>query len=329
MENILQVESAGVHDSTQYLSELSAKDKPWDKHRAQTDKIQALYLESGFDRYAERVAECSGQLLFAWDADMETGECVLKLRSARFCRVRNCPVCQWRRSLLWKARFLSRLPLLQRDYPKARFILLTLTVPNPQITELRSTLSDMSAAWNRMQRTSEMKKILGFVRTTEVTLGNSGADYCHPHYHALLMVQPSYFGKDYVTRDRWLEMWQKAYRDESITQVDVRAIGVKSTDGFDNQLIKALPEVLKYATKPGDFEKAGADWFGTYVQQVNRLRFLATGGALKNYLSEQYSESDMIHPEGEQPDGDGIKSVLVFGWKKIEKRYKKQATIEL
>ncbi|WP_170869787.1 protein rep, partial [Shigella sonnei] len=26
----------------------------------------------------------------------------LRLREAHFCRVRHCPVCQWRRSLMWQ-----------------------------------------------------------------------------------------------------------------------------------------------------------------------------------------------------------------------------------
>jgi hypothetical protein len=26
------------------------------------------------------------------------------LSASRFCRVRTCPVCQWRRSLMWKAK---------------------------------------------------------------------------------------------------------------------------------------------------------------------------------------------------------------------------------
>ena len=34
----------------------------------------------------------------------------------------------------------------------------------------------------------------------------------HPHYHALLLVKPSYFTKNYIKQSEWVEMWQKALR---------------------------------------------------------------------------------------------------------------------
>lgn len=329
--------------STDYLSDMSERDKPWDVHRAQSDQIQALHQQVGFLNYAGRMADCSGVLLFRWDADLNTGEERIKLHKARFCRVRTCPTCQWRRSLLWMHRCLSGLPALAAAHPSARFALLTLTVPNCPISDLRSTLKGMSSAWNRLQRFPEMRRVLGWLRTTEVTVGAGGS--AHPHYHALLMLPASYFKKDYVHRDRWLEMWQQATGDNFITQVDIRAIKkIWKTDaqpagavaagadvpGVSSEFYRALPEVLKYATKPADFLKATPEWFKTYVEQVHKLRFLATGGALKNFLSEQTTEDELIHPEGEQPpEGDGFKTCLVFGWEKPEKRYKRRGDLVL
>ncbi|WP_253297333.1 protein rep, partial [Vibrio cholerae] len=56
---------------------------------------------------------------------METGETRLRLRSAQFCRVRHCPVCQWRRSLTWQARIYHSLPKIVVDYPSSRWLFLT------------------------------------------------------------------------------------------------------------------------------------------------------------------------------------------------------------
>lgn len=334
MESITFLSSGRYVRSTSYLSDMSERDKPWDIHRAQADNIQALHQQVGFLNYAGRMADCSGVLLFRWDADLDTGEETIRLHKARFCRVRTCPTCQWRRSLLWMHRFLSRLPALAAVHPSARFVLLTLTVPNCQVSDLRTTLKGMSSAWHRFLRFPEMQKILGWLRTTEVTTGRI-RDHAHPHFHALLMVPASYFsGRDYVQRDRWLEMWQQAMRDYSITQVDIRAIkpvsGAAGADipGVSSELYRALPEVLKYATKPGDFLKATPEWFKAYVEQVHKLRFLATGGVLKNFLSEQTTEDELIHPEGEQPpDGDGFKTCVVFGWEKLEERYKRRGDL--
>ena len=91
--------STGLGDG---LSDFSPADRPWDVHRAQAEDVQAIYSTAAeFERYAQRIATCSGLLRFGWHPDSDTGEVHMGLREARFCRVRHCPVCQWRRSLMW------------------------------------------------------------------------------------------------------------------------------------------------------------------------------------------------------------------------------------
>ncbi|SPF56430.1 hypothetical protein SBA4_860009 [Candidatus Sulfopaludibacter sp. SbA4] len=47
---------------------------------------------------ADRIEECSQVLGFAWVPEKDDSNVLtLLLREARFCRVRHCPVCQWRR----------------------------------------------------------------------------------------------------------------------------------------------------------------------------------------------------------------------------------------
>lgn len=92
-----------------YLTDLSEKDKPWDLHRSEADQVRDLYQEGGNVRYGERIEACAKWLAFALVATDE-GEREFRLQSAHFCRVRHCPVCQWRRSLMWKARFRKALP---------------------------------------------------------------------------------------------------------------------------------------------------------------------------------------------------------------------------
>ena len=108
------------------LSELSPRDKPWDKHRGNADKVAALYAGSEFQRYGDRVEFCSELLKFGLVPDADEGDLKLRLRAARFCRVRHCPVCQWRRSLMWKAKAYKVLPKVVETYPKHRWLFLTL-----------------------------------------------------------------------------------------------------------------------------------------------------------------------------------------------------------
>ena len=42
-----------------YLSQISPKDKPWDKHRKHADIVESYYSGSDFDKYAEKMSFCS------------------------------------------------------------------------------------------------------------------------------------------------------------------------------------------------------------------------------------------------------------------------------
>ena len=80
------------------LSTVSKRDSVWDTHRNDTATVGDIYaLNAQFERYSERMGDCSGYLKFG------IGESGLKLKEASFCRVRYCPVCQWRKSLYWRA----------------------------------------------------------------------------------------------------------------------------------------------------------------------------------------------------------------------------------
>ena len=96
----------------------------------------------------------------------------------------------------------QQLPNIQERFPTHRWVFLTLTVKNPPVTELRDTLKHMNDSWKRLIETKRFKSgVAGFLRTTEVTRGNDGDMMAHPHFHALLLVKPSYFkGQGYINR---------------------------------------------------------------------------------------------------------------------------------
>lgn len=224
-------EKTDEHKASDGLADYSSRDKPWDVHRAQADDVQAIYATvEEFERYAGRIAKCSGVLRFAQAVDPETGEIGLRLREAHFCRVRHCPVCQWRRSLMWLARFYAALPEVQAQYPKARWLFLTLTVRNCPISDLRETLRGMNAAWQRLIQRKEFRHVYGWLRTTEVTRGRDGS--AHPHFHCLMLVPASMVaGKLYVKHERWVELWQQAARLDYAPVVDIRTVKDKAPKG--------------------------------------------------------------------------------------------------
>lgn len=308
----------------QGLAEVSAKDKIWDVHRAQADDVKGVYeTASEFERYAARISHCSGILRFGRVVDVETGELLFQLRQAQFCRVRHCPVCQWRRALMWQARFYDALPAIQAEFPRARWLLLTLTVRNCDVAELSPTLTAMNAAWQRLIKRKEFSAVQGWVRTTEVTRGADGS--AHPHFHALLMVQPSFFkGSAYVKHSRWVELWQQCARLGYAPNVDVRAVKAKRGQDEAAALSGAVAETLKYAVKPADMV-SDTEWFLEMTRQLHRKRFVATGGALKDVfrLGEE-TEQDLLVEAQENASEAQEEPLLAFGWESEERRYKRK-----
>jgi len=179
-----------------------------------------------------------------------------------------------------KALFATDLPRVMEEFPKNRFVFLTLTVRNCPIAELRETLHLMNKAWDRLRLRKEFKIIKGWVRTTEITRGADGS--AHPHFHVLLMVPPSYFTKYYVSQATWTKLWWETMRTTYQPIVDVRAC--------KGDPMEAAIETLKYSVKPDDLA-ADPDWLSTYTTQVNHLRFLASGGAFKKTFVQMKDET--------------------------------------
>ena len=165
-------------------------------------------------------------------------------------------------------RFKDELPKIEAEHPKARWILLTLTVPNPPVNELRATLGRMNKAWQRLSQRKAFKPVLGWIRATEVTQDKKRSDYAHPHFHCLLLVPQSMFGKDYIKHAEWLQLWRDCYRDQSITQVDVRAIKGGTMKGAVETL-----KAFNYSMKVDELISRTPEWILEYMEQVHKLRF--------------------------------------------------------
>jgi plasmid rolling circle replication initiator protein Rep len=291
------------------LSDVSPQDKPWDKHRAFADRVESFYAGSEFHRYSDRIHYCSELLQFGIVADV--GErSKLKLRAARFCRLRHCPVCQWRRSLMWKAKAYKVLPKVVEAYPTHRWLFVTLTQKNVPIERLRETLTEMNRAFGRLVKLKAFPAE-GWLRSTEVTKGRDGN--AHPHFHCLLLVPRSYFGRNYIKQSEWVAMWRQSMRLDYNPILDVQAVKQ------GNKPMELVPELLKYCTKESDLV-ADREWFLELTKQMHKMRCIATGGVLKQYLKELEEEpEDLI---GEDGLGESDQAKLYFGWKRKDKRYR-------
>lgn len=304
-----------------YLSDLSPQDKPWDAHRSQSEAVQRLYSAGGFDRYSERIQDCSNRLQFALTADVQ-GDVVFKLYAARFCRVRFCPVCQWRRSLMWRARFYQALPKFLDDYPTLSPVFLTLTVKNCPVSELRSQLQSMNKSFVRLTQRNTWPG-MGWVKSVEVTR-NSQTGEAHPHFHVLLFVRPSYFSHGYLPQTKWRELWRDCLRVDYLPVVNVKRVKSKAKQGDAEALRIAILETLKYGVKPDDLV-ADSEWLYGVTHQLHKMRAVSVGGVLKGYLKDDEPE-DLIHEEETPSEGlEGV-TYLCFDWMTLVKRYAQAVT---
>lgn len=287
-------------NAREYLSDLSEKDTKFDLHKSLADQIARLYaLESSdgvvgfmngdrfirFDAYSGRISSCGSWLKF-WQTDDG-----IKLTDARFCKVPYCPMCQSRRSLKWRAKFLNALPQIREAYPSHGWVFLTLTEKNCQMSELKSTIAEMGKGFKRL---SEMVffPFTGYVKSLEVTrvwdwydkknkfLGRHGTtwyyrskdankfewtakptDEVHPHFHVLALVPASYFTRDYVKQSEWTANWKQARRLNYDPIVHIEAVKNKGKklivnpediETDDSGMIKGICETLKYTIKEAD-----------------------------------------------------------------------------
>jgi hypothetical protein len=137
-----------------------------------------------------------------------------------------------------------------------------------------------------------------------------------------LLVKPSYFSHGYISQLDWAMNWQSCLRADYLPVIDVRK--VKAKNGHSG-ISAAVIETLKYAVKFDDM-KDPAFLFGI-TEQLHKMRFLATGGVLKDFLSADVTDAEMINTTelGEAPEVavDEEKPAVLFGWKPNVKRYKK------
>lgn len=318
-------ENTSINDEG--LAERSQKDAKWDHHRGNTQSVESLYdLNGRYKRLAERMESCSRLLTFGQTVDRETGEMGIKLKGAHFCKVRHCPVCQWRVSLRNIARFYEHIPNVLKAHPTAKFLFLTLTVRNPPMHELGATLTAMNSAWKRLIERDCWPGV-GFIRTTEVTKGGDGRP--HPHFHALIMVQAGYFKSgNYLSQPAWQNLWKEALRIDYEPQVNVKRIyselGRSAGKETVESLSAAVAETLKYAVKAADIVGDPAFLYGI-TEQLRKRRFLSTGGILKDALKEDASSAEMIRTgteDGKSEINEEMPAVR-FSWRRSEKKYRR------
>ena len=292
----------------------------WEIHKDSATKLADSYGRLGLHSKANRVDGCGNYLTFAMTDDG------LHLQHAKFCKVRLCPMCAWRRSLKIFAQTSKIMDCYDRLKPTYKYIFLTLTCRNVSGDLLANQIDQLSNAWRNMVRRADIfrRQVNGWFRALEIT-HNLQADTYHPHYHCILAVPNSYFkGQCYMSQIRWVQLWRDCMGVDYDPIVDVRLLRGKS----------GVAEVSKYAAKPTDYLITDDDYNINTIQTdravavldsaLHKRRLIAYGGEFKRLHKaldlDDIDKGDLIHID-DSVRADVGQALYVYHWHVGYRRY--------
>lgn len=295
------------------LVEVFQKDKVLESSKNTKSKNVKFYrfLESGAKekinmttKVFDRIGICGDFLQFLGDQSLEH----IKLENANFCGHRFCPQCSANKAREDAVKIATISEYISQELGYD-FLFLTLTAPNVSAGEVALELEDYSKSFKRLTETKAFKSISkGYIRKLEMTY-NSETDTYHPHYHVMIAISPSYFtqGSQYLSQQKWLDVWRKAKRDDNITQVDIR----RFRDLGDR--FKAIFEISKYVSKDSDYLYSD-DVFAVFYKSLKNKKLLSFNGCFKDAV-KLYKAGDLVDYMGEDPN-EHIKYVkrLWYAW---------------
>ena len=327
----------------------SGKARPWRKHHREGLLLSEVYAAlgecctDGAAKYldkARRLESCAQSAEF-WR--LPSGE--LRLHRSSFCRVRLCPMCQWRRSLKLGAQVRQVVQAANAQHIAEtgaawRWVMVTYTVRNVDGPDLAAAIDTIHKGLNNMAKCKRWKgAVRGWLRATEVThntdTGSASYDTYHPHMHILLCVPAGYMsGKGYIRQAEWAALWQHYIKADYTPIVDVRTIkpegGGRLADLPAGEqaaaMGKACAEVSKYAAKPADYIVPGDIGLSmsavqTLDRMLDRRRMTAWGGILKDIAKalqlDDPETGDLVHIDdtaSPDPVAEDIAQYVTYTW---------------
>lgn len=299
----------------------NGKERPWKMHKVNSLKLYELYkkaLVSDENLLTESrmksLEECGNNLLFSVNDKNEK-----RLKGANFCRLRTCPMCNWRKSLKMFGQTNKIANKILEQNSSTRFLFVTFTVKNCSAEKLEETINLMNQGFKRLTDKSKGVKItekfknnmLGYIRAMEVTY-NQEKDTYHPHIHCIFAVKAQYFTKGYIKKSEWQQIWGECCHTDYEPIVKVQTI--------KNSTSKAVAEVAKYPVKMDEIanyqdEKKAIKALIVFTKILKGRRLITFGGvfaeARKLLKLDDIETGDLVNLEDEQKENfQEIKKVL-------------------
>lgn len=304
----------------------SGKVRPWRERKLEnlqySDYLQILHYKK-----AHRVKECGEVLRFVEDKNGHK-----KLAQTWFCHSRLCPLCNWRRAMKQSNQLTQILAEAVKQRKTGRFLFLTLTVENTSGNQLKSELRQMGRAIRDLMRYKKpAKNLLGYVRSTEVTV-NYEVDQpmYHHHMHVLLFMKSSYFTgtNNYISQAEWTGYWQRAMKLTYMPVVNVEAVK-PNVNRHKNSLLASAQETAKYQVKSKDILTNNPEQDLQVIDDLEQAlagsRQISYGGLLKEIRKqlqlEDVENGDLINTDSDDQKVDQVVREIVAKWDYQRKNY--------
>lgn len=310
--------------SKKILKDISrnGKERPW-RERKLENLQYAEYLRILNFKKANRVKECGEVLRFVADDEGR-----LRLYQTWFCKSRLCPLCNWRRSMGQSNQLMQILDEAHKQRKTGRFLFLTLTAENASGENLKQEIRKMGrAVYKLFQYKKPAKNLLGYVRSTEITINKNGT--YHQHMHVLLFVKPTYFkdSANYINQAGWSKLWQRAMKLDYQPIVNVEAVRSNKVKG-KNSLIASAQETAKYQVKSKDILTNDQERDLQVVENLERglagSRQISYGGLFKEIRKQlQLEDVDdhLINVDDDKVKIDEVVREVVAKWDYQRKNY--------
>ena len=252
------------------------------------------------------------------------------LKSANFCRLRICPMCQRRRALKVASEFDRIMKHLDCSW-----IHLVLTVPNCKDFQLSHLLDTMQTCSSRLFRLNFVKKAFkGIARCTEVSY-NSKSDEYHPHFHCLVAVNKSYFtSRDYIQilklRKYWTVIVNQAFIGVNVRAKSDSYFDMLVDDFSDDQIVyqchigkandKAVAEIAKYCVKPLELALTGTALYKpleVIYYALHSRRLVQMYGTIAESARELRVDLDTIEDDADLDNNQ----LHIYNWDCTRKKY--------
>ena len=298
----------------------NGEEKPWKKHKVNSLKLHELYkkalvLDNDLitENRMQSLEHCGNNLLFSINDKNEK-----RLKGANFCRLRTCPMCNWRKSLKMFGQTNKIANKILEQNSSTRFLFVTFTVENCETEKLEETINLMNQGFKRLTDKSKGVKItekfknnmIGYIRAMEVTY-NQEKDTYHPHIHCIFALKAGYFTHGYIKKSDWQYIWGECCNTEYEPIVKVQTI--------KNSTSKAVAEVAKYPVKMDelanyDNEKKAIKALIVFTKILKGRRLITFGGvfakARKLLKLDDVETGDLVNLEDEKENFQEVKKVL-------------------